>query len=60
MYPVNGAVMMIQTGNSATDTAAAAVAASAFPGRAIVQIPLPSLDQGGGGIHCVTQQQPQS
>ncbi len=58
MYPINGAVVMIQTGNTATDAAAAAVAASAFPGRAIVQIPLPSLDQGGGGIHCVTQQEP--
>ncbi len=58
MYPVNGAVLMIRNGNAETDAAAAAVSANAFPGRAIVQIPLPSLAQGGGLIHCVTQQEP--
>jgi agmatine deiminase len=59
MYPCNGAVMMIQTGDSATDAAAKSTAQSAFPGRTIVQIPIPTLSQGGGGIHCVTQQQPE-
>jgi agmatine deiminase len=29
-----------------------------YPHREIVQVPIHNLALGGGGIHCVTQQQP--
>ncbi|MFE3185262.1 agmatine deiminase family protein [Streptomyces violascens] len=29
-----------------------------FPGRVVEQLNIDSLGAGGGGIHCVTQQQP--
>jgi agmatine deiminase len=29
-----------------------------YPDREIVQVPIHNLALGGGGVHCVTQQQP--
>ena len=40
------------------DAEAAAIMARAFPGREIVQVPALDIFGGGGGIHCITQQQP--
>ena len=40
------------------DDVAAAVMAKTFPDRRIVQVPAIDVVQGGGGIHCITQQQP--
>ncbi len=40
------------------DSAAAAIMAKTFPDRRIVQVPAIDIVQGGGGIHCITQQQP--
>ena len=40
------------------DKVAAEVMAKAFPDRRIVQVPSLDIVQGGGGIHCITQQQP--
>ena len=40
------------------DTVAAAIMAKAFPDRRIVQVPALDIVEGGGGIHCITQQQP--
>ncbi len=57
-YVCNGAVLTIKTGDSATDAAAKAVIAGKFPGRAVVQLTIESIAKSGGGIHCVTQQQP--
>ncbi len=40
------------------DKVAAEAMATAFPDRRIVQVPSLDIVQGGGGIHCITQQQP--
>ncbi|MEP4146065.1 MAG: agmatine deiminase family protein [Halioglobus sp.] len=29
-----------------------------IPGRKVVQVPINSIAIGGGGIHCITEQQP--
>lgn len=55
----NGAVISAQFGDSAKDAAAKAAIAAAFPGRTVVQLDLDNLHgEGGGGIHCITQQEP--
>ena len=40
------------------DAPARATIQAAFPDRKIVQIPATAITRGGGGIHCITQQQP--
>jgi agmatine deiminase len=42
------------------DAAAFHAIQSAFPDRQIVEIDAFDLIYGGGGIHCITQQQPKS
>ena len=44
----------------ARDAAAEAVIRSAFPERKIVRIDIENVNRGGGGINCITQQQPAS
>jgi agmatine deiminase len=44
--------------DDAMDAKAAEVMAKVFPDRRIVQVPTLDIVQGGGGIHCITQQQP--
>lgn len=56
-YLVNGAVIMPAYGIDA-DQAAAQQLAQAFPGREVVPVRIDHLAHGGGGIHCITQQQP--
>jgi agmatine deiminase len=56
-YVANGGIIMPSYGVPADDAARDTVAA-AFPRRDIVQVPIPVLCTGGGGIHCITQQQP--
>jgi agmatine deiminase len=57
-YVANGGVVMPSFASAEDDAAAAAVIAQAFPGRRVVQVDARPLDRGGGGIHCITQQQP--
>jgi agmatine deiminase len=57
-YTVNGAVLTAQFGDVEADRVAAAVLADAFPGREVLQLNVDRLHEGGGGIHCVTQQEP--
>uniref|UniRef100_A0AAU2JJI6 Agmatine deiminase family protein n=1 Tax=Streptomyces sp. NBC_00049 TaxID=2903617 RepID=A0AAU2JJI6_9ACTN len=57
-YVCNGAVISGQFGDTRADTAAKATLARLFPGRVIEQLNIDRLGTGGGGIHCVTQQQP--
>ena len=56
-YIANGAIIMPAYGIAA-DREAAQVLAQAFPGREIVPVQINHLAHGGGGVHCITQQQP--
>ncbi|GAA2829818.1 agmatine deiminase family protein [Kitasatospora sp. CM 4170] len=57
-YVCNGAVIASQFGDSRADAAAKAKLQSLFPGRVVEQLNVDYIGLGGGGIHCVTQQQP--
>jgi agmatine deiminase len=57
-YVCNGAVMLPAFDDRGADATAKALARELFPDRDIVQLRIDTLAAGGGGIHCVTQQQP--
>jgi agmatine deiminase len=52
------AVISVAFGDSVADAKAKANLQSMYPGRTVEMIRLDSIYAGGGGIHCVTQQQP--
>lgn len=54
----NGAVIAAQFGDEDRDRACRKTLRQAFQGREVVQLNVDRLHLGGGGIHCVTQQQP--
>ncbi|HEX3652452.1 MAG TPA: agmatine deiminase family protein [Rhizomicrobium sp.] len=56
--PTGGVVM--PAFDDPNDEAARGVLADCFPGRDILQIDAVDIVQGGGGIHCITQQEPAS
>jgi agmatine deiminase len=56
-YIANGGIVMPAFGVPGDARARAALKA-AFPDREVVQIDVTRLASGGGGIHCITQQQP--
>ena len=56
-YIANGGVV-IPSFNTPTDHAAREVFAKGFPDRDVVQVDVLAICPGGGGIHCMTQQQP--
>lgn len=56
-YIANGGVIMPSFGLP-QDAEARALIADEFPGRRVVQVPALNIVRGGGGIHCITQQQP--
>lgn len=56
-YVCNGAVIA-PVFDDPNDAAAQATLASCFPGREIVPVPAHAIVEGGGGIHCITQQEP--
>ncbi|WP_369125677.1 agmatine deiminase family protein [Catenulispora rubra] len=57
-YVCNGAVISAQFGDGNADGLAYDTLSTLFPGRTIEQLNIDNLGNGGGGIHCVTQQQP--
>ncbi|MFB8032178.1 agmatine/peptidylarginine deiminase [Streptomyces sp. NPDC056004] len=57
-YLCNGAVISAHFGDTTADKAAKATLARLYPDRVIEQLNIDHLGTGGGGIHCVTQQQP--
>lgn len=54
----NGAVITAQFGDRGRDRDCRQTLREAFPGRDVVQLNVDRLHRGGGGIHCVTQQEP--
>ncbi|MFC7446379.1 agmatine deiminase family protein [Rhodococcus daqingensis] len=56
-YVVNGAVIACAFGDE-NDAEAAAVLADAYPGRQVISIDARPIFERGGGIHCITQNQP--
>ena len=56
-YIANGAIVA-PSFDDPMDAPAAEILAKAFPDRHIVQVPALDILEGGGGIHCITQQQP--
>ena len=57
-YLPNGGVVMPGF-DDRNDEKAREVIAACFPGRDILQIQAIDIVEGGGGIHCITQQEPQ-
>ena len=57
-YLVNGAVIM-PSFDDKNDELARTILAHCFPDRDIMQIDALDIVQGGGGIHCITQQEPE-
>jgi agmatine deiminase len=56
-YIANGGIVMPAYGVPG-DARARSILTSAYPGREIMQVDVTRLASGGGGIHCITQQQP--
>ncbi|MEU9123108.1 agmatine deiminase family protein [Streptomyces sp. NPDC048506] len=59
-YVVNGAVVLPRFGDRTADDRAASLVRDLYPGRKVVQLPVDTLGEGGGGIHCATQQRPRT
>jgi agmatine deiminase len=58
-YLANGAVIAPAYGG-AEDAEAAETLRRAYPGRQVVCLAVRDLFRGGGGIHCITQQEPRA
>jgi agmatine deiminase len=56
-YIVNGAVILCSF-NDSNDEVAKAILEKVYPGREIVLVDATQIFARGGGIHCITQQQP--
>lgn len=55
--PINGAVI-VPTFDDPADAEAKAILAELYPGRRIVGVDARAIFARGGGVHCITQQQP--
>ncbi|MCT9819570.1 agmatine deiminase family protein [Microbacterium sp. W1N] len=55
---VNGGVIACGFGDAASDDRARGILADVYPGRRVVTVDARELFARGGGIHCITQQQP--
>ena len=56
-YLVNGAVI-VPGYEDIRDAWAVATYRELYPQREIIQVPILAIAEGGGGVHCITQQQP--
>lgn len=57
-YVCNGAVLLPRFGDPHADHAARELVRGLYPDRKVIQLTINNLAEGGGGIHCATQQQP--
>jgi agmatine deiminase len=57
-YVCNGAVLIPTFGDPQADEAARDLVRGLYPHREAIQLTINNLAEGGGGIHCATQQQP--
>ncbi len=57
-YVGNGVVYTSQFGDTRADARAVEMLGRLFPGRRIVVLDIDRIYENGGGIHCVTQQEP--
>ena len=57
-YVVNGGVIACGFGEDAADARARDILSSVYPGRRVVTVDARPIFDRGGGIHCITQQQP--
>lgn len=57
-YVVNGGVIACGFGERAADARAREILGAAYPGRDVVTVDAREIFARGGGIHCITQQQP--
>ena len=57
-YVVNGGVIACGFGEEAADARAREILAAAYPGRQVVTVDAREIFARGGGIHCITQQEP--
>ena len=55
---VNGGVIACGFGEDEADAAARSILSEAYPGRRVVSVDARPMFARGGGIHCITQQQP--
>jgi agmatine deiminase len=55
---VNGGVIACSFGEDRADARARDILAAAYPGRRVVSVDARELFARGGGVHCITQQQP--
>lgn len=59
-YVCNGGVVIPRFGDTRADMNAASIVKELYPGRDVVQVRVDTLGEGGGGIHCATQQLPKA
>lgn len=59
-YVCNGGVVIPRFGAAGPDANALSIVKDLYPGREVVQVPVDTLGEGGGGIHCSTQQLPKA
>ncbi|MEV3990875.1 agmatine deiminase family protein [Streptomyces sp. NPDC049837] len=57
-YVVNDAVIVPRFGDRKADRNAVSIIGELHPGRKVVPVEINTIAEGGGGIHCATQQEP--